>query len=123
MNVVLWIVQIVLALAFLGAGALKLTQPRTRLAAQMSWVEDFGDVQVRGIGVLEVLAAVGLTLPALFGVATVLTPLAGVGLVLLMIGAAATHLRRSEPQMLVVNGALAALALLVAWGRFGPYHF
>ena len=124
MNVVLWIVAGVLAAAFLGAGLMKITQPKKKLAdSGMGWTEDFGDGAVKAIGALEVLGALGLILPAVFDVATVLVPVAAVGLALLMLGAAVTHARRKESQMIVVNVVLLALAVFVAWGRFGPYAF
>jgi len=123
-NVVLWIVAGVLAAAFLGAGLMKITQPKKKLAdSGMGWTEDFGDGAVKAIGALEVLGALGLILPAVFDVATVLVPIAATGLALLMLGAAVTHARRKEPQMIVANVVLFALAAFVAWGRFGPYAF
>lgn len=117
MDIALWIVAGLLALAFLGAGAMKLTRPKEALQSQgQGWVEDFSQAQVRGIGVLEVLGAVGLVLPPLVGVAPVLAPLAAAGLTLLMAGAVATHLRRGEtPVPPLVLGLLAAF---VAVGRF-----
>jgi len=122
MNIVLWIVTAVLALAFLAAGTMKIAQPKAKLAATgQGWVEDFSDGAVKGIGVLEVLAALGLILPALLGVATVLVPAAAVGLVLLMAGAAFTHGRRHETPNVVINLVLAILAAGVALARFGPY--
>lgn len=123
MNVVLWIVAGVLAAAFLGAGLAKLTQPKAKLAKQMAWVEDFSQPTIRLIGTAEVLAAIGLILPAIFGIATVLVPLAATGLVIVMIGAIITHARRHEANLIVVNVILLALAAFVAWGRFGPYAF
>jgi uncharacterized membrane protein YphA (DoxX/SURF4 family) len=122
-NVVLWIIAAVLAAAFLAAGLTKLSQPKEKLAASMGWVEDFSPGMVKTIGALEVLAAIGLILPAALDIAPVLVPLAATGLVLLMIGAAITHARRREQQMIVINAALLALAAVVAWGRFGPYSF
>jgi len=62
-NVFLWIVAGLLALAFLGAGAMKLSQPREKLAASMGWVNDFSAPMVKTIGALEVLGALGLILP------------------------------------------------------------
>ena len=122
MNIILWIVTAVLALAFLAAGTMKIAQPKAKLAATgQGWVEDFSDGAVKGIGVLEVLAALGLILPALLGVATVLVPAAAVGLVLLMAGAAFTHGRRHETPNVVINLVLAILAAGVALARFGPY--
>jgi hypothetical protein len=77
----------------------------------------------RGIGTLEIAAALGLVLPAALDIAPVLTAVAASGVVLLMLGAAATHIRRSEWQMLPVNLVLAGLALFVAIERFGPNTF
>jgi uncharacterized membrane protein YphA (DoxX/SURF4 family) len=124
MNVVLWIIAGLLAAAFVAAGAMKLIQPKEKLAAAgMGYVEDFSAGAVKAIGALEVLAAIGLILPAALDIAPVLVPMAALGLVLLMIGAAITHLRRGESQMIVINLVLLALAAVVAWGRFGPESF
>ncbi|GAA0987570.1 DoxX family protein [Acrocarpospora macrocephala] len=121
MNIALWIITGLLAVIFLASGAVKLIQPKEKLAASgMGFAEDFSAGAVKAIGTLEILAAVGLILPALLDIAPVLVPLAAVGLVLLMIGASITHLRRHEAQAIVVNLAFLALAALVAWGRFGP---
>jgi uncharacterized membrane protein YphA (DoxX/SURF4 family) len=121
MNAIIWILQILLALAFLAAGLTKISQPRQKLASTMGWVEDFSDPAVRTIGALEVLGALGLLLPALTGMATVLVPIAAVGLAVLMIGAAGTHRRRGELPMIGINAVLLLLAVVVAWARFGPY--
>jgi uncharacterized membrane protein YphA (DoxX/SURF4 family) len=121
METVIWIIQGLLAAAFAMAGLMKVGQPKAKLAASgQAWVEDFGDRQVKGIGALEVLAAIGLVLPAALDIAPVLTPLAASGVALLMLGAGATHLRRGEAQMLPVNVVLGTLALFVAIERFGP---
>ena len=124
MNVVLWIVAGLLAVAFLAAGLMKLTQPKKKLAdSGMGWTEDFSDGAVKGIGALEVLGAAGLILPAALDIVPVLVPIAATGLALLMLGAAVTHARRKESPNIVVNIVLLALAAFVAWGRFGPYAF
>jgi uncharacterized membrane protein YphA (DoxX/SURF4 family) len=123
MNIVLWVLAALLAFVFLGAGAMKLTQSKDKLAANpnMAWTEHFSARTIKLIGLLEVLAAIGLILPAVLGIASALVPLAAVGLVLLMIGAALTHARRKENQAAVVNVVLLVLAAAVAVGRFGPY--
>jgi uncharacterized membrane protein len=118
MSIALWVVQALLAVAFLGAGAMKLAQPKEKLAKNMAWVEDFSQGTVRLIGTLEVLGAIGLMLPALTGVLPWLTPLAAAGLVLLMIGAGLTHLRRTEYGNIAVNAVLLILAAFVVYGRF-----
>ncbi|MET7337900.1 DoxX family protein [Nonomuraea sp. NPDC005650] len=124
MNVALWIIAGLLALLFLGAGVMKLSQPKEKLAASgMGWTEDFSAGAVKGIGALELLAAIGLILPAALGIVPVLTPLAAAGLVVVMAGAAITHARRKEYQMIIANAVLLLLAAVVAWGRFGPYSF
>ncbi|MFI6576201.1 DoxX family protein [Nocardiopsis sp. NPDC050513] len=125
MNIVLWILAALLALAFLASGGMKLAQSKEKLVASpnMAWAEGFSPGLIKSIGALEVLAAVGLILPALLGVLPVLVPLAAVGLVLLMLGAAVTHGRRGEFGSIPVNAVLIVLAGVVAWGRFGPYPF
>jgi len=118
MDIALWVVQVLLAAAFLVSGATKLLQPKEKLANNMAWVEDFSQPQVRIIGALELLGAIGIVLPALTGILPWLTPLAGIGLVLTMIGAALTHLRRAEYGPIAVTAVLLVMAAFVAYGRF-----
>ncbi len=123
MNLVLWIVAGLLALAFVAAGVMHLTQPKAKLATSMPWTEDFGQGTVKFIGLLELLAAVGLILPALLNVAPGVVPVAALGLAAIMFGAAITHLRRKEYANLIGNLALLGLAAFVAWGRSGGVPF
>ncbi len=123
MNIALWIVAGVLALAFLAAGLMKVSQPKEKLAASMGWVNDFSPGTVKFIGTMEILGAIGLILPAATGIAPVLTPIAATGLAVTMILAAIVHGRRREPQMIAVNAVLLVLALFVAIMRFGPQAF
>jgi hypothetical protein len=124
MNITLWIIAGLLAVASLASGAKKLTRPIEELSASgWGWVDDFGGGAVRAIGALEVLAAVGLILPAALGIVPVVVPLAAVGLGLLMVGAIITHLRRHEARPIVVNLVVLTLAAFVAWGRFDPPSF
>jgi uncharacterized membrane protein YphA (DoxX/SURF4 family) len=118
MGIALWVVQVLLAAAFLVAGATKLSQPKEKLVKNMAYVEDFSQPTVRLIGALEVLGAIGIVLPSLTGIVPWLTPLAALGLVLTMIGAALTHLRRTEYGGIAVNAVLLILAAFVAYGRF-----
>ena len=122
MNLVLWIVQGVLALAFLVAGMMRLVMPREKLAAQQAWVNDFSPGAVKLIGAVEVLGAIGLIVPGVTGILPGLTLLAAAGLALTMTGAILTHIRRREYPIIGVNGALMALAIFVVVGRFmnGP---
>lgn len=119
MNVFLWIVAGLLALAFLAAGSMKLLQPREKLISSgMGWAEDFAEPTVKVIGVLEVLGALALILPWALGVLPVLTPLAAVGLAVLMVAAMATHVRRQEWSALAPPVVLFVLAMVLAAGRF-----
>ena len=121
MNVALWILQVVLAVSFALAGIMKLTQPKEKLVGRLPWVEDFPPATVKLIGSAEAAAALGLILPAATGIASVLAPLAATGMVVLMVLAAITHVRRKEPSAIAFNALLLVLAAVVAWGRFGPY--
>lgn len=124
MNIALWIIAGLLAAAFLASGAMKVIQSKEKLAASgFGIVEDLSAGTVNAIGALEILAAVGLILPAALDIAPVLVPLAAVGLVLMMVGAVIVHVRRHETQAIAAPLALLALAVLVAWGRFGPESF
>lgn len=126
MNIALWIVAGLLAAVYLLGGVFKVVAPKERIAATGAagrWVEDFGAGGVKAIGAVEVLAAVGLVLPAVLGIAPVFVPLAAVGLVLLMAGAAAVRLRRREYRLVAVDAVYVLLAVFVAWGRFGPESF
>lgn len=124
MNITLWIIAGLLAVGCLASGAKKVVQSRQQLVAGgWGWADDFSSGTVRTVGVLEVLAGIGLVLPAAVGIAPVLVPLAALGLVLVMVGAIVTHARRHESNAIVVNVVLLVLAAFVVWARFGPYSF
>jgi uncharacterized membrane protein YphA (DoxX/SURF4 family) len=121
METILWVLQIALALLFGATGMLKLTKSRQELAPKMSWVAETTDARVKAIGALEVLAAIGLILPAALGIVPQLTALAATGVVLLMLGAIKTHGDRSEWERVPLTVVLALIAVFVAVQRFGPH--
>jgi uncharacterized membrane protein YphA (DoxX/SURF4 family) len=123
METVIWIAQCVLAAVMLMAGSMKLAQTKEQLLASgsMDWTEGFTASQIKGIGVLEVLAAIGLIVPAALEIVPILTACAATGVALLMVGAGVTHLRRGEGQMVLVNAVIFAIAVFVAIERFGPH--
>jgi len=121
LNTAIWIAQGILAAVFLAAGLMKLTQPREALKEKTPYVEDFTDRQVKAIGTVEILGAIGVVLPAAIGVAPILTPIAACGLALMMVVAAATLIRRGEYSHVALNVVMFALAVFVAIERFGPY--
>lgn len=118
MNIALWIVQGLLAVIFLMAGFMKVSQSKEKMAERVAWVEDFSLNTIRAIGIAEIFGALGLILPAATGILPWLTPVAAIGLVLTMIGAAITHARRGENSMIGMNVMLLLLAAFVAFGRF-----
>ena len=108
---------------FLMAGIMKATQSKDQIRVKgngrMDWVEDLSIGNIRLIGVLEVLAAVGIVLPQWTGILPWITPLAAAGLALTMIGAMILHLRRGEGVKSVLdNIILLLLTAFVAYGRF-----
>lgn len=131
MNIALWIVAGLLAIAFLAGGAAKIIFSQEKLISIgrglgkdfTGWIGAFPAGAVKAIGVLEVVAAIGLILPAALGIAPILVPLAAIGLVLLMAGAMITHVIRREFRPVLGNVLYLALAAFVAWGRFGPENF
>src|SRR5437763_266031 len=96
MNTALWIAQGLLAAMFLLAGIMKSTQSKEKLAAKLPWVNDYPASTVLLVGISELVAGIGLVLLQLTGIAPVLTPLAALGLALIMILAALYHVRKSE---------------------------
>ena len=125
MNLALWITAGLLAAVFLLAGSTKLFVPRERLvqAPGGGWVLDFSAGFVKALGAVEILGAVGLILPALLGIAPVLVPLAAVGLATIMVGAVIVTYRRRESAHVLVDLTYLAMAVFVAFGRFGPESF
>lgn len=124
MNLALWIVAIVLAVGFAASGLMKLLAPKDKLVEfGQGWAQDVSQSAIRLIGVAEVFGAAGLILPAVTHIAPILFPLAAIGLILVMVGAAVVHGRRGEAVNIVVNLVLLALAGFVAWGRLGPFPF
>jgi uncharacterized membrane protein YphA (DoxX/SURF4 family) len=109
----LWVVQVLLALAFVSAGAMKLMSPDEVLTA----FYPFPAVFIRFIGVCELLGAAGLILPGLFRIRQSLTPLAAAGLAVIMAGATATTLAIGGGAAALMPLALGLLAVFVAYGR------
>jgi len=106
-----------LAAMFLMFGMMKTIKPKEELAKNMAWVNGFSVGQIKTIGMLEMLAAIGLILPWGLNMLPILTPLAAIGLVLTMMGAMVTHAKLKENKMIMMNLLLLALSAFVAYGR------
>lgn len=114
MNLALWIIQVLLALLFLFAGAMKLIMPIEEMTQQIPMPGLF----LRFIGVCEVLGGLGLVLPWLLGIRPGLTPLAAAGLIVIMIGATATTIIIGQVATSILPLAVGLLCLFVAYGRW-----
>lgn len=126
MNLALWIAAGLLALVALIGGTTKAFVPKEKLAQAPGgeWTGDASVRFVKTLGVLELLAAVGLILPAALDIVPVLVPVTAVCWVLLMIGAMITHIRHeSSSRYALLNVIYLGVAAFIAWGRFGPESF
>lgn len=119
MHVALWVFSMGLAAAFAAAGATKLVLSKNELVLRgASWVGDFTLGTVRLVGLTEVLAALGMTLPVFLNIPEGWALAAGVaGLIVVSLGAAVIHARRREPVMIAMNVVLLAMAVMSVWGR------
>jgi len=106
-----------LGLYFLFTGVMHFVFP-PGLPAMMSWMYELSPTLHTISGIAEILGGLGLILPSVTKIQPRLTPLAGAGLVLVMIGALTWHLQRGEPQNMGFNVVLALLAGFVAYGRW-----
>jgi uncharacterized membrane protein YphA (DoxX/SURF4 family) len=115
MNILLWVLQVLLALAFFAHGLFLINPPAAMVeqinASLPRWFQLF-------IGVSEVLAAVGLTLPGVTRIQPWLVPCAAVGLMVVMVSATAYHLMRGEVSSAVTTLVLLVMASVVAYMRW-----
>ncbi len=108
MGILTWVLQFLLAIAFIGAGLMKLSSPKDRLVERMEWARGVTQRGIKVIGLVELLGGIGLVLPALTGIMPWLTTLAAIGLAVTMLFAIYTHIRLRE-----VSQALPAAVLLL----------
>lgn len=116
MNILLWILQVLFGIYFTVVGVIHFVVP-PGLPAAMSWMYDLSSGLHVFSGTAEILGGLGLILPGITKIQTRLTPMAGAGLVLLMIGAIVWHLQRGEFQNIGLNLLLVAASAFIAYGR------
>ena len=124
MEIALWVITIILALAMALSGGMKAISGREKLLnnPRMAWAGDFSDPMIRFIGTAEFLGALGLILPAVTGIAPIVVPWAAVGLAVTMLGAVVVHIRRGDgAQAAIAPFIFFLMAVFIAWGRFGSY--
>jgi hypothetical protein len=124
MNLALWIAAWLLSAVALTGGVSKTFVPKAKLDAHpASWTSGASTGFVKTLGVLELLAAVGLVLPALVDIAPVMVAVTAGFWVALMVGAIITHRRLGQPRLVALTSVYLAIAAFIAIGRFGPEAF
>lgn len=114
MNIALWIAQLVLCIAFLGSGGMKVFAYR-KYKASVGRDLDLSRGLVTFIGISELAGGLGVILPGFSGIFPILVPLAATGLGIIMLLATGFHLKRKEPPWPTI--VLLILAGFVAVGR------
>jgi uncharacterized membrane protein YphA (DoxX/SURF4 family) len=117
LRISLWAAQVLLAIAFVGIGLMKLTTPIPELAAMMKWPGEYSPAFVRFVGLVDLLGGIGVLLPALTRILPRLSVLAALGCTVLQVLAIGFHVSRGEFQALPLNAVLLALSMFVLWGR------
>ncbi|MDD8018480.1 MAG: DoxX family protein [Bacteroidota bacterium] len=118
LNILLWVLQILFALLYVGAGFSKTVKPIPELALQVPWVVTFPAALVRFIGISELLGAIGLILPAALKIRPQLTTLAASALSFVMLLANVFHIYQGEFQVLPMTGIIFILLTFTAYGRW-----
>ena len=118
-NIPLWILQVVVAFAFLVTGySHSMGYERSIAIPRMVWMKALPVNFIRAMGILTIAGAIGLILPAVTGVAPWLTSLAALMLALLMACAIVFHFTRREFPHIAFNTILGVVAAAIAYGRF-----
>ena len=118
LQITLWVLQVLLGVFFLLAGYTHGLVPIEQAAKSVPWITSVPVALARFIGIAEMAGGVGLVLPAATRVAPWLTPLAALGLAVIMLLAAVFHIMRGEASVIGFHIVVGALAAFVAWGRW-----
>lgn len=117
MNTTLWIIQGILAAVFTLSGSVVYLM-RDKLKSKMSWLTEYSPSMILMICLSKILGAIGLVLPLYLGIAPILTPLAAVGIAIIMFLAFVYHLQHKEYKDVPATILFFALSVFVAYGRF-----
>lgn len=117
LHITLWVMQTLLAIMLIWAGFTKLFEPIEKLSAMWPWTGQVPIALVKFTGIVDVLGALGLILPSLLRIKPILTPVAAIGLCVLMVCAIIFHVVRGEASLIGLNIVFIGLAAFVAWAR------
>jgi len=118
LNITLWVLQVLLACFFVMVGYSHALMPFDQIAQQATWMKDVPRWLSLFIGYAEIAGGLGLIIPAAIRIAPWLTPLAALGLAVIMILAIPFHVLKGEASVIWMHALIAALAVFVAWGRW-----
>ena len=107
MIIALWILNALLALAFVAAGSTKLLRSKAQLHDMMAWTHDVSPAGIKAVGAIELIGGLGLVIPLATQILPILTPIAAVGLTLTMAGAVAMHVKMKD----VAKAGMASIVL------------
>jgi uncharacterized membrane protein len=117
LNTILWVAQVLLALSLLSGAVMKF-MPVEKMAPIMPWMGQVSQTTVRLLGLIDLLGAIGIIVPALLRIKPQLTPIAALCIIALMLCASAFHISRGEASVIGFNIFCAIIAAFIAWGRF-----
>lgn len=120
-NISLWLVQGLLALCLVWSFFMKFFQPIEVLSSMWPWTSQVSPILIQFTAVVDLCAAIGLILPSLLRIQPRLTPIAAIGIILLMICASVFHILRGEASLVGPNIIFALLAFFIAWGRYRKF--
>ena len=118
MNIILWILQTLMAILFMYSGVCKsIFNAATLVAKGQTGVEKLPIPFIRFIGAAEILGAIGLIFPALLHIAPGLTAISAICLGFIMVPASVIHYLRKEYKTVIGNCAVFSICLFIAYGR------
>jgi len=117
MNIALWIIQVLLAAFFLTVGTIKVVLPKVKLGKVFEWIDDFSENRIKMIGSFEILGALGLFVPGIYSVSSLIIPLSATGLAIIMVLASIVHYKRNEKSDLTINIVIFFFLAVVVAGR------
>ena len=117
MNTLLWITQSIIAAMFVVGGMIKMFVPKEKLLVRQPFVQDYSTTQLRMIGLAEMLGAIGLIVPFATGILPILTPLAALGLCIIMVFAVPIHLKLKEGAKVAVIVVMILATAFIAYER------
>jgi uncharacterized membrane protein YphA (DoxX/SURF4 family) len=118
LHIALWVAQLLLAASLIWAATMKLFQPVEKLSAMWPWVGQVSGALVKVTGIVDLLGGIGLILPSLLRIKPQFTPIAAIGMMVLMVCASIFHIVRGEASSIGANIVFAGMAAFIAWGRW-----